>query len=87
MDPHISIGRLPMDITMEEEYLPWYVQRKNEKSQKSDVLQGILDLMALKFLVALGALHGYGIARRIEQVSEHVLQLNEGAVYISLLRL
>jgi PadR family transcriptional regulator PadR len=55
--------------------------------QKSEVLQGTPDLMALKILVALGSLHGYGIARRIEQVSEQALQLNEGTVYTSFLRL
>jgi PadR family transcriptional regulator, regulatory protein PadR len=54
---------------------------------KSEVLQGTLDLMVLKTLQALGPLHGYGIARRIEQLSEEVLQLNEGTVYTSLLRL
>ena len=54
---------------------------------KSEVLQGTLDLMVLKTLEALGPLHGYGIARRIEQLSEAVLQLNEGTVYTSLLRL
>jgi transcriptional regulator len=53
----------------------------------SEVLQGTLDLMVLKTLDALGPLHGYGIARRIEQVSEDVLRLNEGTVYTSLLRL
>ena len=51
------------------------------------MLQGTLDLMVLKTLEALGPLHGYGIARRIEQLSEAVLQLNEGTVYTSLLRL
>ncbi len=56
-------------------------------TQKSEVLQGTLDLMILKTLHALGPLHGFGIARRIEQVSEQVLQLNEGTVYTSLLRL
>jgi transcriptional regulator len=55
--------------------------------QRSEVLQGTLDLMILKALQALGPLHGYGLARRIEQVSEQVLQLNEGTVYTSLLRL
>lgn len=50
-------------------------------------MQGTLDLMILKTLDALGPLHGFGIARRIEQVSEEVLQLNEGTVYTSLLRL
>jgi transcriptional regulator len=53
----------------------------------SEVLQGTLDLMILKTLHALGPLHGFGIARRIEQVSRDVLQLNEGTVYTSLLRL
>ena len=56
-------------------------------SKKSDVLQGTLDLMILKTLQAMGPLHGFGIARRLEQLSEEVLQLNEGTVYTSLLRL
>jgi PadR family transcriptional regulator, regulatory protein PadR len=55
--------------------------------EKSDVLQGTLDLMVLKTLEALGPLHGYGIARRIEQISDELLRLNEGTVYASLLRL
>src|ERR1051326_2891118 len=54
---------------------------------KSDVLQGTLDLMTLKTLDAMGPQHGYGLARRIEQGSEHVLRLNEGTVYTALLRL
>jgi PadR family transcriptional regulator PadR len=54
---------------------------------KTDVLQGTLDLMVLKTLEALGPLHGYGIARRIEQVSENLLQLNQGTLYPALLRL
>jgi len=55
---------------------------------KSEVLlQGTLDLMVLKTLDAIGPQHGYGIARRIEQLSEDVLKLNEGTVYASLLRL
>jgi transcriptional regulator len=56
-------------------------------AEKSEVLQGTLDLMILKTLHALGRLHGFGIARRIEQLSEDVLTLNEGTVYTSLLRL
>jgi PadR family transcriptional regulator, regulatory protein PadR len=56
-------------------------------AEKSEVLQGTLDLMILKTLYALGPLHGFGIARRIEQVSQDVLKLNEGTVYTSLLRL
>jgi PadR family transcriptional regulator, regulatory protein PadR len=62
-------------------------KEKNTDAQKSEVLQGTLDLMVLKVLDALGPQHGYGIARRIEQVSQQVLQLNEGTVYTSLLRL
>jgi PadR family transcriptional regulator PadR len=54
---------------------------------KSDILQGTLDLMVLQTLDAMGPLHGYGIARRIEQISEEVLQLNQGTIYASLLRL
>jgi transcriptional regulator len=62
-------------------------KEKDTDAQKSEVLQGTLDLMVLKVLDALGPQHGYGIARRIEQVSQQVLQLNEGTVYTSLLRL
>jgi PadR family transcriptional regulator PadR len=54
---------------------------------RSDILQGTLDLMVLQTLDAMGPLHGYGIARRIEQISEDVLQLNQGTIYASLLRL
>lgn len=56
-------------------------------SRKSDVLQGTLDLMVLKTLESMGALHGYGIARRIEQVSANSLTLNQGTIYPALLRL
>ena len=56
-------------------------------AEKSEVLQGTLDLLVLKTLQALGPLHGFGIARRIEQLSQDVLTLNEGTVYTSLLRL
>ena len=54
---------------------------------KTDVLQGTLDLMVLKTLENLGPMHGYGIARRIEQVSDNLLQLNQGTLYPALLRL
>jgi len=54
---------------------------------KSDVLQGTLDLMVLKTLEAMSPLHGYGIARRIEQVSGNSLVLNQGTIYPALLRL
>ena len=55
--------------------------------ERSEVLQGTLDLMVLKTLDALGPQHGYGVARRIEQISDDLLRLNEGTVYASLLRL
>jgi transcriptional regulator len=56
-------------------------------AKRVDVLQGTLDLMVLKTLYAMGPQHGFGIARRLEQISENALQLNEGTVYTSLLRL
>ena len=54
---------------------------------KSDILQGTLDLMVLKTLDAMGPMHGYGIARRIEQISEDALQINQGTIYLCLIRL
>ena len=54
---------------------------------KSDILQGTLDLMVLKTLEAMGPMHGYGIARRIEQLSEEALQINQGTIYLCLIRL
>jgi PadR family transcriptional regulator PadR len=54
---------------------------------RGEVLQGTLDLIVLKTLEALGPLHGYGIAQRIQQVSEDLLQLNQGTLYPALLRL
>lgn len=54
---------------------------------KSSVLQGTLDLMVLTTLDSMGPLHGYGIARRIEQVSEDLIALNQGTIYAALLRL
>ena len=60
---------------------------KGTPTARTDVLQGTLDLMILKTLESMGPLHGYGIARRLEQISEDVLKLNEGTVYASLMRL
>jgi PadR family transcriptional regulator, regulatory protein PadR len=54
---------------------------------KIDLLQGTLDLMVLQTLAAMGALHGYGIARRIEEVSGEEILLNQGTIYASLVRL
>jgi PadR family transcriptional regulator, regulatory protein PadR len=64
-----------------------YVVTKGKAPDRTDVLQGTLDLMVLQTLETMGALHGYGIARRIEQISDAVLKLNEGTVYASLMRL
>jgi len=54
---------------------------------KLDLLQGTLDLMVLQTLAAMGSQHGYGIARRIEQVSGDAVLLNQGTIYASLVRL
>lgn len=54
---------------------------------KLDLLQGTLDLMVLKTLATMGSQHGYGIARRIEQVSGDAILLNQGTIYASLIRL
>ncbi len=54
--------------------------------EKLDLLQGTLDVMVLKTLAAMGSMHGYGIARRIERVSGHEVLLNQGTIYASLMR-
>jgi PadR family transcriptional regulator PadR len=57
------------------------------RADKTDVLQGTLILLVLRTLETLGPQHGYGIARRIEQISQEVLQLNQGTLYPALLRM
>src|SRR5262245_45112941 len=57
------------------------------QNPRVDLLQGTLDVMVLQTLQALGPLHGYGIARRIEQVSGDAVLLNQGTIYASLVRL
>jgi len=82
--------RYLLTINMSKRYLVLVANRRTAHTMggaKTDVLQGTLDLMVLKTLEALGPLHGYGIARRIEQVSENLLQLNQGTLYPALLRL
>jgi PadR family transcriptional regulator, regulatory protein PadR len=54
---------------------------------RSTILQGTLDLMVLKTLDAMGPMHGYGLARRIEQISEDALLVNQGTIYLCLIRL
>jgi len=72
---------------MEIGYTPVGFQMKNDRDGKADVLQGTLILLVLRTLSALGPLHGYGIARRIEQISGELLQLNQGTLYPALLRM
>src|SRR3954467_8205479 len=55
--------------------------------RKSGILQGTLDLMVLKTLDAMGPLHGYGIARRLEQIGEPAMEVNQGTLYAALIRL
>jgi PadR family transcriptional regulator, regulatory protein PadR len=60
---------------------------EGKAGEKSDILQGTLDLMVLKTLDAMGPMHGYGIARRLEQLSDEALQVNQGTIYLCLIRL
>ena len=60
---------------------------ERRQTDKADVLQGTLILLVLRTLEALGPLHGYGIARRIEQISDELLKLNQGTLYPALLRM
>lgn len=59
----------------------------NEKKQKKEVLQGTLALMVLKTLDVLGPMHGYGVARRIEQISGDLFAVNQGTLYPVMLKL
>ena len=67
--------------------LLWESQRGNAMTRKHDVWEGTLALMVLRTLDVLGPQHGYGIARRIEQISANVLSVNHGTLYPVLLRL
>jgi PadR family transcriptional regulator PadR len=58
-----------------------------DRQRKSDILQGTLDLMVLKTLAAMGPMHGYGLARRIEQLSDDAMQISQGTIYLCLVRL
>jgi len=67
-----------------------HVERTQERlmvESKLDLLQGTLDLMVLQTLSVMGSLHGYGIARRIEQISDDNVLINQGTIYASLVRL
>jgi PadR family transcriptional regulator PadR len=83
-----SLTFFPVDNQHKEDYLLLIVNRRHAISDpKTDVLQGTLDLMILKSLETMGTLHGYGIARRLEQISGDLMKLNQGTVYPALLRL
>lgn len=81
--------RLPVDIPqIIVPYFMWNSDTTHAMAEsKIDLLQGTLDLMVLQTLDAMGPLHGYGIARRIEQLSENEVLLNQGTIYASLVRL
>src|ERR1700686_489620 len=78
---------LPVVFPKEVWHPPVGNQNGGAMKQKTDVLQGTLALMVLKTLDVLGPLHGYGIARRIEQISGDLLAVNQGTLYPLLLRL
>jgi PadR family transcriptional regulator, regulatory protein PadR len=68
-------------------FIPVDRQKEHMPTSKSEVLQGTLDLLVLKTLDSMGPMHGFGIALRIQQVSQDLLQLNHGTLYPALLRL
>ena len=82
----VSILAPPAPIDIPKVWRYTFGMAKGEAG-RTDVLQGTLDLMVLKTLDTMGPQHGYGIARRIEQMSQDALKLNEGTVYASLMRL
>jgi PadR family transcriptional regulator PadR len=88
--PYLLMCKAPVDGQKESDTLTLSpVDRLKERmsSSKSEVLQGTLDLLVLKTLDSIGPMHGFGIALRIQQISEDLLQLNQGTLYPALLRL
>src|SRR3979490_2641644 len=69
------------------DYIPVGLQQEAGVEDRTELLQGTLDTLVLKTLASMGPLHGYGLARRIEQVSGNTLALNQGTIYPALLRL
>jgi PadR family transcriptional regulator PadR len=83
-----AFRHIPVAAPQERVILLWACHREAWMSpEKLDLLQGTLDLMVLQTLAAMGTQHGYGIARRIEQVSGDEVLLNQGTIYASLVRL
>jgi PadR family transcriptional regulator, regulatory protein PadR len=76
-----------LTANIEHDYFPVVYQQETTMGDKADLLQGTLDILVLRTLASMGRLHGYGVARRIEQVSGHTLVLNQGTIYPALLRL
>ncbi len=76
----------PVDIPQERVFL-WLIHMSDSNKDKLELLQGTLDLLVLQTLATMGAMHGYGIARRIEQVADNELLLNQGTIYAALVRL
>jgi PadR family transcriptional regulator, regulatory protein PadR len=86
----LSLVKTPVDNQQESGKLPFSpVDRLKEPMppSKTEVLQGTLDLLVLKTLDSMGPMHGFGIALRIQQISQDLLQLNQGTLYPALLRL
>ena len=84
---HLSSDLFPVASLQNRVYRPVVVAQEPHVRPKLDLLQGTLDLMVLQTLTSMGPLHGYGIARRIEQVSGNEVLLNQGTIYASLVRL
>jgi PadR family transcriptional regulator PadR len=79
----------PVDFPQEDHVTSCWLSTRGTKMAptKNEILPGTLNLMVLKTLHTIGPLHGYGIARRIEQISGDVVQLNQGTIYPALLQL
>jgi PadR family transcriptional regulator, regulatory protein PadR len=84
---HCEAWAFPLDTPHEDAYSSLNNPQETHVDDKSEILQGTLDLMVLQTLDAMGPMHGYGIARRIEQVSRESLLINQGTIYLCLIRL
>ena len=84
----VPVGaHLPVDRQQGDETIFLLRLNRNRMADKAELLQGTLDTLVLKTLASMGPLHGYGLARRIEQMSGDTLVLNQGTIYPALLRL
>jgi PadR family transcriptional regulator PadR len=85
--PKAPDKKLPLDNLQEDSYHPSSrLSRRRAMAKPTDLIQGTLDMLILKTL-ALGAMHGWGISQRIQQVSQDVLVINQGSLYPALYRL